>query len=135
MQLLLTLTVEDLERTERFYREVLGLTLERLEVFPGRPGALLLRRGTAAVLFRAAAVQQALHPALFASWHRHAAGVGVSLELPVRRLRPLQRALDRHGLHPVYELADDEHRRHEVWLHDPDGYLLVLSEEGAEEEK
>lgn len=129
MTLMLTLTVRDLERTMVFYAEVLGLKLERLLSLAGHSGGLLLRCGDAAILFREAAVQQALHPALFEPWHRHPPGVGVGIELPVERLRPIERALERSGLHPVYELDDAEHRRRDIWLHDPDGYLLVLSEE------
>jgi len=44
-------------------------------------------------------------------------------------LTAVRNAIDRYDWPVVYELVDDEHRRREVWLQDPDGYLLVLNEE------
>lgn len=134
MSLMLTLAVADLERTATFYRTIVGLAPQPLTGVGGAPAGLLLRRGDAVVLFRETARQQALHPALFDHYQRHPHGVGLTLELTLPDLRPVLRAIDRHGLHPLYELEDDEHRRREVWLHDPDGYLLVLCEEGEGQE-
>ena len=133
MSLMLTLAVAELARTALFYREILGLTLQPLTGVGGAPAGLLLRRGDAVVLFRETVRQQALHPLLFDHYQRHPHGVGLTLELTLPDLSPVLRAIDRHGLHPLYELEDGEHRRREVWLHDPDGYLLVLCEEGEEQ--
>jgi len=131
MSLTLTLAVEDLERTETFYRELLHQPIERLQPAPGFPPLLLLLRGGSVILFRSAAALEASHPALFQNLDRHPRGVGVSLELQVADLAPIRRNLDRSGHHLLYELEDDEHRRREVWLHDPDGYLLILTQEAA----
>lgn len=124
--LVLTLAVDDLERTAHFYREILGLTLQRIE--PGRdfPALLLLRRGDAAILFRAKEHLEASHPALFEHVERHPRGVGVTIDLEIPNLDEVVRRVDRCGLHLLYELEDKEHSRREIWLHDPDGYLLVL---------
>ncbi len=130
MDLTLTLAVADLERTEAFYRDVLHLDLERLRAAPGHPPVLHLAVGTADLLFREEGVFAAFHPALFQSLERHPRGLGITLELTLPSLGPVLREIDRRRLHTLYELEDDEFGRREVWLHDPDGFLLVLSEQG-----
>jgi catechol 2,3-dioxygenase-like lactoylglutathione lyase family enzyme len=133
MNLTLTLAVRDLARTAAFYHEVLGLAVERLVPAPGHPPVLLLLRGDAAVLFRESVALEAMHPALFQNLERHPFGVGVALELPLPALKPVLKSIDRHQLHTLYELEDAEHRRREIWLHDPDGYLVILTEESPQE--
>ncbi|GAB4171873.1 MAG: VOC family protein [Geothermobacteraceae bacterium] len=130
--LVLTLAVDDLVKTAHFYREILGLKLHRIEPGRGFPALLLLRRGDAAILFRGTEHLEASHPALFEHIERHPRGVGVTIDLEVPDLERVVRAIDRHGLHLLYELDDQEHGRREIWLHDPDGYLLVL---GSSKEK
>ncbi len=132
MNLTLTLAVTDLELTARFYREILHLHLEELRPLPEHPPLLLLRCGDASILFREKTTLEALHPVQFQHLDRHPLGLGVTLELAVADLAPIHRALSRQQVHSLYELEDDEHRRREVWLHDPDGYLLILSEDAAD---
>jgi len=132
MNFTLILAVSDLERTTDFYGELLGLPIERFVPLPEHPPVLLLGHGDATVLFRETAILEALHPALFQNLERHPRGVGVTLEFTVRELQFLQKKIARRQLHILYELEDDEFSRHEVWLHDPDGYLVILSEESDE---
>jgi catechol 2,3-dioxygenase-like lactoylglutathione lyase family enzyme len=132
MNFTLTLAVSDLERTAIFYGEILELAIERFVPVPGHPAVLLLGHGEATVLFRETAALEALHPALFQDLERHPRGVGVTLEFAVRELKPILKNIARRGLHTLYELEDDEFGRHEVWLHDPDGYLVIFSEEPEE---
>ncbi|ALC18168.1 hypothetical protein DSOUD_3451 [Desulfuromonas soudanensis] len=134
MSLTLTLAVDDLERTAQFYREILGQELESFIPLPGHPPVLLLHRAEATILFRESAALEGLHPALFQNLERHPRGVGMMLELSTEDLGPTLRAIARFDLHVPYEIDDAQHRRREVWLHDPDGYLIVLSEDagGAE---
>jgi len=124
--LTLTLAVADLALSEQFYAELLGLPVERFVPLPGHPPVLLLRCGTASVLFRESTVLEALHPALFQNLERHPKGIGTSLEWTVPDLEPLRRRLQRRKWPLLYELDDEEFGRREIWLHDPDGYLLVL---------
>lgn len=131
MTFTLTLAVSDLERTADFYGELLELAIERFVPISGHPPVLLLGHGEATVLFRETAALEALHPALFQNLERHPRGVGVTLEFSVRELNPLLKKFARQQLHTLYELVDDEFNRREVWLHDPDGYLVILSEEPA----
>lgn len=126
MSLTITLAVANLVRSAVFYRDLLGLPAEELLLAPGARPLLLLAQGDAAVVLREDAAVVALHPALFAHLDRTPRGAGVALEFAVDDLRPRERAILRQGLQPLYELEDLEHRRRELWLHDPDGYLIVL---------
>jgi len=127
MSLTLTLAVADLEKTELFYQQTLGLDLESFEPAPGYPRVLLLLSGGTAILFRQQQALEASHPALFQNLDRHPKGVGVTLELELPDLMATRQAIDHQGLHLLYELEDQEHQRRELWLHDPDGYLLILT--------
>ncbi|ORJ62101.1 VOC family protein [Geothermobacter hydrogeniphilus] len=127
MSLTLTLAVADLDRTEFFYRDILGLQLETFEPAPEFPRVLLLLCGDTAILFRRQQALEASHPALFEHLDRHPKGVGMTLELELPDLEAARRAIDRQQLHLLYELDDDEFKRREIWLHDPDGYLLILT--------
>lgn len=131
MPLTLTLGVNDLDRTATFYGEILRLPIERLVPAPGHAPLLILHRGDATVLFRPLEVLEASHPALFQHFSRHPLGVGMTLDFTVADLKPILRAVDRHRLHLLYELEDDEFDRREIWLHDPDGYLVILCQESA----
>ena len=128
MSLTLTLAVADLERTAAFY-SLLGLSPERFVPLPGHPPVLLLAQGDATVLFREDAALAARHPALFQDLGRQPKGVGMVLEFSVDDLSGALSAIARHRLIPRYELEDAEFRRPDVWLHDPDGYLVILAEE------
>jgi len=135
MSLTLTLAVADLERTELFYRELLRLPIEPLEPAPGCPPLLCLLQGESVLLFRQDRALEASHPALFQNLDRHPRGVGMTIELEMADLAPTSRNLDRIGYHLLYELEDAEHQRRELWLHDPDGYLLILTQEPPAAEK
>jgi len=130
MNLTLTLGVADIERTATFYTEVLKLAVERFIPAEGLPPLLILRQGDATILFRSLETLEALHPALFQSLDRHPPGIGMTLEFTVADLKPVLRTVARRQIHLLYELEDDEFDRHEIWLHDPDGYLVILCREG-----
>jgi catechol 2,3-dioxygenase-like lactoylglutathione lyase family enzyme len=132
MGLTLTLAVRDLDHTETFYRDILLQRIERFTPLPGHHPILLLRQGDAVVVFRETAVLETLHPALFKDLDRRAVGIGVVIEFTVGKMKPILKNIDRKKIHTLYELEDEEFHRREVWLHDPDGYLVVLCEELAE---
>ncbi|OHB33373.1 MAG: hypothetical protein A2X84_01560 [Desulfuromonadaceae bacterium GWC2_58_13] len=131
MNLTLTLAVTDLDRTAAFYNDILQLSTERFVPAEGHQPLLLLRRGDATILFCELETLEAQHPALFQSLYRHPLGIGLTLEFTVADLKPVLRAVDRRQLHLVYELVDDEFDRREIWLHDPDGYLVILCQESG----
>jgi len=129
MQLSLTLGVADLERSEDFYREILQMSPLRSQVGDGMPDFMLLRCGETCIIFRPLQILEAQHPALLQNLTRHPLGVGMQLELSCSDLTAVRNAIDRYRWPVVYELEDAEHQRNEIWLHDPDGYLIVLNEE------
>jgi catechol 2,3-dioxygenase-like lactoylglutathione lyase family enzyme len=131
MSFTLTLAVADLFRTAAFYGETLLLPTEWLHLGGSSPAGLLLRQGDATVVFRPTAVLAAQHPLLFDSLERHPRGLGLMLEFTIGPWRQMLRQLERQDMPLLYELEDDEFDRREIWLHDPDGYLLVLQHEGA----
>ncbi|WP_303722904.1 VOC family protein [Malonomonas rubra] len=132
MQFSLTLAVADLEQTEEFYREILQLNPQRSEAGDRMPDFLLLRCGAACIVFRPLQVMEAQHPALLQNLTRHPLGVGMQLELSCSDLSAVRNSIERYQWPVLYELEDYEHQRRELWLHDPDGYLLVLNEERGE---
>lgn len=129
MNLTLTLAVDDLSATACFYREVLQFAVETLTPLPDHPPLLLLQCGDASLLFRQKATLEVLHPLQFQHLDRHPLGLGMTLDFSVPDLAPILAAIARNDLHTLYELEDAEHQRREVWLHDPDGYLIILSED------
>jgi hypothetical protein len=72
---------------------------------------------------------EAQHPALLQNLTRQPLGVGVQLELSCTDLTAVRHSIEYYQWPISYELEDDEHQRREIWLQDPDGYLLVLNEE------
>ena len=129
MQLSVTIGVADLDQSEMFYREILGLSPQRGRVAAQFPEYLLLRCNDSSILFRQLDYLEAQHPALLQNLSRSPLGVGLQLELTCPDLAQIRRNIHRFQWPIAYELEDQEHQRNELWLHDPDGYLLVLNEE------
>lgn len=129
MNLTLTLAVNDLDVTACFYRDVLHFSVETLTPLPDHPPLLLLLCGDASLLFREKSTLEALHPVQFQHLDRHPLGLGMTLDFAVADLDPVLATITRYDLHTLYELEDSENQRREVWLHDPDGYLIILSQD------
>lgn len=129
MQLSLTLGVADLQRTDAFYSEILRLSPKRSQADGKTPDFLLLRCAETCIVFRPLIELEAQHPALLQNLTRQPLGVGMQLELSCPDLSVVRKCIERYQWPVAYELEDDEHRRSEIWLHDPDGYLIVLNEE------
>jgi len=129
MRLSLTLGVADLQRTDDFYRGILQLNPQRSQPDGNNPDFLLLRCGETCIVFRPLRDLEAQHPALLQNLSRQSLGVGMQLELSCPDLTAVQHCIERYQWPVAYELEDAEHRRREVWLQDPDGYLIVLNEE------
>ncbi|MGD9848025.1 MAG: VOC family protein [Desulfuromonas sp.] len=128
MALTLTLAVDDLGRSEIFYRQFLDLPVERLYLDDNAPATscagLLIRQDGAHLLLRPAAALEARHPAAFSHLQRHQRGMGLALDFNRADLVPLRRSLQRQHWPLLYELSDDEHGFTELWFYDPDHYLL-----------
>ncbi len=129
MQLSLTLGVAGLEQTENFYREILQLAPQRCRAGAEGSEFLLLRCGETSILFHRLTDLERQHPALLQNLDRQPLGVGTRFEFACPDLTDVRRAIERCQWPVNYELEDAEHQRSEIWLHDPDGYLVVLNEE------
>jgi len=131
LSLSLSLGVADLDKSEKFYRDILGLDVERYD--PGRAcGAfLLIRCGGLCLVLQPLTVMIARHPVVLQNLERSHPGAGVQLELALPDLDAVLRRLKHRRWSLLYELDDQEHQRREVWVQDPDGYLLVLNEESS----
>jgi catechol 2,3-dioxygenase-like lactoylglutathione lyase family enzyme len=128
MSLNLTLAAADLEKTAIFYRKILLLSPELIQNSDTENDFLLLFFGEIKVVFQDLQVMEARHPALLQNLTRDSLGVGVQLELNYDNLDDVYRMIKYYHWPIAYELDDQEHHRRELWLHDPDGYLLVLNE-------
>ncbi|MEE4253131.1 MAG: hypothetical protein V2I50_03705 [Desulfuromusa sp.] len=130
MQLSLTLAAVDLQKTEKFYREVLLLSPQFLENSHAEKTHLLLIFGNIKIVFQRLQDIEAQHPALLQNLNRVPLGVGLQLEMSCKNLDDIYHLTKQFHWPIAYELEDHEHQRRELWLQDPDGYLLVLNEEG-----
>ncbi|MCA1797075.1 MAG: VOC family protein [Geobacteraceae bacterium] len=129
MGFILTLGVTDIERSEFFYRHILGFRLERFRSAEKGGVNIIIRENNANIVMRSAATLRASHPAAFEHLGRTPFGAGVSLDFRVKNLPAIARNLKKHMLPTLYELEDDQHRRREIWLYDPSGYLVTLCQE------
>lgn len=131
MQLSLTFAAIDLDITHDFYRQLPGLTLRRLTDSRGTLTALMICTDNLRLVFQPLHSLEQQHPALFQHLSRTLLGAGVVLELECSELNVVH-GIARHNNWPIlYELDDREHLRRELWLQDPNGYLLALNEEPA----
>ena len=129
MQLNLTLGVVDLEKSAKFYREILLLSPEFFRNSNAEEAYFILSCGGTNVVFQQLQYMEIQHPVLLQNLTRTPLGAGVQLELSCNNLDDIYRKVNYYRWPIVYELEDQEYRRRELWLHDPDGYLLVLNEE------
>jgi len=128
MSLILTLAIDDLDRSESFYRDVLDLPVQRFRPDDAAHELLMLPQGDTTVLLREAEVLEARHPAAFQHLDRQNRGVGLSLDFQVTDLNLIRNNLHRREHTCLYESEDQEHGIHELWLYDPDHYLLILTQ-------
>jgi catechol 2,3-dioxygenase-like lactoylglutathione lyase family enzyme len=125
----LTLAGVDLEKTVAFYREILLFPPESIVPPAAESSFVTMFFGEMEVVFQDRNAMEARHPALFQNLTRDPFGVGIRLELSCVNLDDVYRMIKYYHWPIAYELDDQEHHRRELWLHDPDGYLLALTEE------
>lgn len=128
MHIQLTLAIENIERSEHFYRNILQLEVERFTPPHAATALLLIRCGSSTLLLQEIQDFEAQHPAALQHLHRQARGVGVRIEFEIDHLEAVQRSLRHQQLGCLYELEDQQHGRREVWLYDPDHYLIALGQ-------
>ena len=130
MNMNLTLAVNDLVRTEHFYRTVIGVPSVFFSKRTEGDVFFILTLKNIQVVFQQFSAFERQHPALYQNLSRTTLGAGIQLELAGLNLNEIEHSINRAGWPVIYELVDDEHQRREIWVQDPDGYLLVLNQEG-----
>lgn len=128
MSLILTLAIDDLDRSEFFYRSLLDLPVERFHPKNSDHELLLINQGDSTLLLREATLLEAQHPAAFQHLQRQSRGVGISLDFQVENLNGIRSNIEKYQLSTLYELDDRQHGIDELWLYDPDNYLIILTQ-------
>jgi catechol 2,3-dioxygenase-like lactoylglutathione lyase family enzyme len=125
MKMNLTLAASDLEKSRLFYRDILGLKTEGNE----EDAYFIVCFANIKVVFQPVAILERQHPVFLQHINRSTLGVGVQFELDCPNLSEIETLLNRCQWPIIYELDDIEHQRREIWIQDPDGYLVVLNGE------
>lgn len=133
MGLIVTLAVNDIDQSEFFYREILNLSVERFTPQSSVHPVLMIHQGDATILLRQIEVLEATHPAAFQHLRRQARGTGTSFDLHIDNFDQVQRSIERHKIAVIYESEDQQHNIHELWLYDPDNYLIILTQTAQSE--
>lgn len=128
MGLIVTLAVDDIDHSEFFYRDILCLRVERFIPPGSEQPILMINQGDATLLLRKIEVLEATHPAAFQHLKRQTRGVGISLDLQIDNIDQVQRNIERQKIACLYESEDHQHHIHELWLYDPDNYLIILTQ-------
>ncbi len=123
----LTLAVNNLDLTVVFYRDLLNQRVLRTPSDAEQDRAELLVDDRPLLTFVALPTMQQRHPALLAPWERHPLGQGLLISLAVEEICPILHGLKQADVSLSYEQEDTVAGRREVWLTDPDGYLVSLS--------
>ncbi len=131
MDLSLTIGVNDLTTTIAFYRQIPGLDPHWVRSPGGTNTAISLATSGLTVIFMSLSAMEQQHPALLQHLFRERLGAGIQLEFTCPDLDSLHRIARQQQWSIPYQLEDQEHLRRELWLQDPDGYLLVFNEETA----
>lgn len=131
MQLDLTLGATDLDMTYGFYYQLPDLKVQRLTDSRGAVTALMVATANLRLVFQSLQNLEQQHPVLLQHLSRTHLGAGVVLEFECTDLDAVYRAARRNDWPILYELDDREHRRRELWLQDPSGYLLAFNEESG----
>lgn len=128
MGLIVTLAVNDIDQSELFYRDTLCLRVERFTPKGGQHPILMIHQGDATILLRQCEVLEATHPVAFQHLRRQTRGVGTSFDIQIDNFTQVQRNIERQHLTCLYESEDQQHNIHELWLYDPDDYLIILTQ-------
>ena len=128
MGLIVTLAVDAIDQSEHFYRDILCLSVERFTPQGSTHPILMIRQGDATILLRQSEVLEATHPAAFQHLDRQTRGVGTSLDLQTDNFSQVQRNIERQHIPCLYESDDQQHNIKELWLYDPDNYLIIVTQ-------
>ena len=130
MKVSLQLAVADLAATEAFYGGILELPVQRVLTSVGAPELLALQLDGGELLFVEEEAVVRNHPILEERLTSFPKGVGMTLNLAVQGLESIYDAILEEELEVLYPLEVKPYGMKELWVFDPDGYLVVLTESG-----
>ena len=122
------LAVDDLDTTQAFYCGILELPAERSLTAPGAPEHLTLFSSGWELIFVEAGDVDRNHPVLDERFDLYPKGVGMTLHFSVKDLESINEAILEEELDILYPLEKKPYGMKELWVFDPDGYLVVLEE-------
>lgn len=122
------LAVSDVGTTEAFYAGILEVDVERALTVPGAPEHLVIRQNGCTIIFVDEADVVHAHPVLEERLGSYPKGVGMTLHFVVSDLEGIYDAVMEEGIEVLYPLQRTPYGTKELWVFDPDGYLLVLEE-------
>lgn len=128
-EMTIQVTVADVGTTEAFYAGILDLPAERPPLPAGAPEMLVLEMGGARILFIEEEAVVASHPVLQDSFESFPKGVGITFHFLVTDIEDIAESLADEGLEMLYPLSEQPYGGKELWVYDPDGYLVVLEED------
>ena len=122
------LAVDDLNTTEAFYVGLLEIPARRSLWVPGAPELLTLYSDGWEFIFVEAEAVARNHPVLEERFELYPKGVGMTLHFSVTDLDGIYAAILEEDLDILYPLEVKPYGTKELWVFDPDGYLVVLEE-------
>ena len=120
-------TVKDLNKTYDFYRNVLGFDIDKVSNEDDFDFIIMKRDGFELIFEQESVVLQ-LHPKISEEWGKGKKGSGVALNFVVDNLYEIYGRIRANKVKIIYDIAEKHYGMREVWIYDPDKYLLVLSE-------
>jgi uncharacterized glyoxalase superfamily protein PhnB len=127
-KLAIQLSVVDLSTTEAFYAGVLELPIRRALTVPGAPEHLELKTDGWQLIFVEEATVIRAHPVLEERYAMFPRGVGATLHFRVSDIDGIYDAIMDEEMEVLYHLEEQPYGVKDLWVFDPDGYLVVLEE-------
>ncbi len=119
-------TVRDLNKTFDFYSNVLGFEIEKVST-EDEFDFLIMQQSDHEIMFEQESVVKKLHPKISDGW-KGKKGSGVVLNFIVDNIYEIYGRVKAHNVKVLYDIADKHYGMREVWIYDPDDYLIVISE-------
>ncbi len=119
------LMVADMEKSLKFYRDVLGFTVA--QTVPEKPPFIFawMKRGEAELFLNQHMAPQPGQPDLYGG---SKIGGTLSMYLPVEGIEELHKTMEGNGVKIAIPLHKEFYGMKEFAVHDPDGYLIIFAE-------
>jgi catechol 2,3-dioxygenase-like lactoylglutathione lyase family enzyme len=119
------LMVADMEKSLKFYRDVLGFTVS--QTVPEKPPFIFawMKRGDAELFLNQHMPPQPGQPDLY---NGSKLGGTLSMYMPLEGIEELHKTMESNGVKIAIPLHKEFYGMKEFAVHDPDGYLIIFAE-------